>query len=75
MSGSTLVLRTSKKSIKNTVDKIFGDVINTSIKKSTGPWLCKHKHKLVGANEELPYNQNPDNSEVFFTRRRRKMEL
>lgn len=67
MSGPTLVLRTTKKSIKNTTDKIFGDVINTSIKKSTGPWLCKHKHKLVGANEELSYNQDPDNSEWDFS--------
>lgn len=53
MSGQSLILRTSKKSIKNTIDKIFKDQVRTSAQDYIGPWLCKNKHKLVGEDEYL----------------------
>ena len=53
MSGPTLVLRTSKKSIKNTIDKIYKEQIHVSSQDYIGPWLCKNKHKLVGKDEHL----------------------
>lgn len=67
MFEQSLVLRTSKKSIKDTTDKIFGDVIHTSVKKSTGFWLCLHNQILVGADERLEYNHDPDNGERDFS--------
>lgn len=57
MSGDNVILRTHKRKLYNTTNKIFRDIIHTSISHKEGPWLCTKKHVLIGENETPKYTE------------------